>query len=280
MRAAGAAVVALLLVLAGCEPARAPAVPPDHRSAGRIVTLAPHLAELVYAAGAGSQLVGVVAFSDYPPPVAALPRIGDAFRVDYEALLGLHPDVVLGWNSGNPPEVIERLRALGLRVEMFEPVTLDDIGAQIRAIGALAGTDPAAARAAAAYAGRLAGLAAPVRQVPLRVFVQLSERPFYTVTDRHFIGQGLRLCGGRSVFGELPGITAVVSLEAIVAAAPEVIIVSAAATRASLDEWRRWQTVPAVRDSRLYGIDADLLSRPGPRILDGIEQLCGVLNPR
>lgn len=270
---------ALLLLLVAAGPASSAAGAP----ARRIVTLAPHLAELVYAAGAGDHLVGVVEFSDFPPAVATLPKVGDAFRVDYEAVLALRPDLVLAWSSGNPPEVLARLRALGFRVHAVEAVQLEDIGKHISAIGALTGTAAVADRAAGEFARRLAQLRAlPDPRVHPRVFVQLTESPYFTVTDRHFIGQGLRICGARNVFGELPGLTAVVSLESIIEAAPQVIIVSdmGPATRRMLDDWRRWQALPAVRGGRLHGIDADLLSRPAGRILDGIEALCAVLRSR
>lgn len=268
--------IALLLLLAVAGAAASAAEAP----AKRIVTLAPHLAELVHAAGAGDHLVGVVEFSDFPPPVSALPKVGDAFRVDYEAVLALEPDLVLAWSSGNPPEVLARLRALGFRVHTFEAAHLEDIGTHLAAIGALAGTPAVADRAAAGFARRLAQLRAlPVSAVRPRVFVQLTESPYFTVTDRHFIGQGLQICGATNVFGDLPGLTAVVSLESIIEAAPQVIIVSdmGPATQRMLDEWQRWKALPAVRGGRLYSIDADLLSRPAGRILDGVEALCTVL---
>lgn len=271
----------LAAMLAGCGPAPSapPAAVPDV-PARRIVTLAPHLAELVHEAGAGDRLVGVVEFSDFPPPVRALPRIGDAFRVDYEAVLALRPDLVLAWTSGNPPETVERLRALGLRVEALEPVALGDIAAHIERIGALTSTTDAASGAAVGFRSRLAGLSGAGHLRPVTVFVQLAERPWFTVTDRHFLGQGLRLCGGENVFGSLPGITAVVSLEAIIAASPQVIVASDMGGEGSdpLAAWSRWPELPAVKNGQLYLVDADLLSRPGVRILDGIEALCADLD--
>lgn len=270
--------VVLLALTAGCKgPAPVVATGAGTPPVQRIVTLAPHLAELVFSAGAGDRLVGVVEFSDFPPAVLALPRVGDAFRVDYEAVVALHPDLVIAWTSGNPPEIAQRLRALGLRVLSLDPVTLDDIGLHIAEIGALAGTSAVAGEAASRYAQRLAALrAAAPAGGGLRVFVQLSARPYFTVTDRHFIGQGLRLCGGRNVFGDLPGLTAVVSLESIIEAAPQAIVASvmAGAAPSPLASWQAWKTLPAVRDGRLYSLDADLLSRPGVRILDAIERLC------
>ena len=268
--------------IAACHPAPPPALPPSApAAASRIVTLSPHLAELAYSAGAGDRLVGVVEFSDFPPPVAKLPRVGDAFRVDYEAVAALKPDLILAWTSGNPPETVQRLRDLGFRVVSLEPAGLADIGAEVAEIGALAGTAPAANVAAAQFESRLAALRAGAQgAAPLTVFVQLSERPYFTVTDQHFLGQGLRLCGGRNVFGTLPGLTAIVALESILEAAPAVIIASdmGATGDSPLAGWARWKNLPAVKRGNLYALNADLLSRPSMRILDGVAGLCAILD--
>lgn len=246
----------------------------------RIVTLAPHLAELVYAAGAGERLVGVSSYSDYPPPVRELPAIGDAFRVDYEAIAALAPDLVLSWESGNPAPLVDRLRSLGYRVVAFEAERLAAVADQIELIGELAGTEEAAAAAAAAYRERLASLAASYGGQPtLPVFYQLSVRPLLTVSRRHLIGQVLEVCGGESLFARLEEAVPVVALEAVVEAGPSVILASAPlpGRQPELAFWRDWQGVPAVRDDRIYVIDADLLSRPGPRMLDGAVQVCEYL---
>ncbi|MFO1354530.1 MAG: cobalamin-binding protein [Gammaproteobacteria bacterium] len=269
---------ACALVLGACSPAAPPQpAPGDAPPARRIITLSPHLAELVFAAGAGDRLVGVVEFSDYPPAARQLPRVGDAFRVDYEAVTALKPDLLLAWTSGNAPETLARLRQLGLRVVALEPADLADIAGQLVTIGALAGTRALAEAAAAGFRARLAALAGhAARGPPLSVFLQLSEQPYYTVTDRHFAGQGLRLCGGDNVFGALPGLTAIVSVESILDAAPQVIIATDmhAAGPGPLAGWRAWPALPAVRAGNLFLVDADLLARPGPRLLDGIEAIC------
>lgn len=278
----GCLYLALFVLVTACRPADRPAESPvGDDPAARIVTLAPHLAELAYSAGAGEKLVGAVEFSDFPPPVRSLPRVGNAFRADYETIAALKPDLVLAWGSGNPPETLQRLRALGLRVVVLEPGELADIATHIAEIGALAGTPAAANRAADDYRERLAALQAGAAGLaPVGVFVQLSERPYVTVTDRNFIGQSLQLCGGRNVFGNLSGLTATVSLEAIVEAAPDVIIASDMGGEGAspLAGWSKWRDLPAVRRGNLFTVDADLLSRPSARILDGAAQLCALLN--
>lgn len=273
---------AAVSLMAACAPA-----PPDGSEqpapAQAIVTLAPHLAELVFAAGAGDRLVGTVEFSDYPSDARRVRRIGDAFRFDYEAIVGLSPDLVLAWGSGNPRDLQPRLRALGLRVVTLEAERLEDIAAHMEQIGQLAGTRTIAATAAAQFRKRLAAQRAQFRGAPaIRVFLQLSARPYFTVTDRHFLGQGLIVCGGENIFGQLDGLTANVSAESILEAAPEVIIASGVVGHRAADQqiagWRQWPSLPATRAGNLFVLDADLLSRPGPRILDGIAELCRVLD--
>lgn len=276
-------VLACLAIPSGAAAAPATSVRDNVAPAAkRIVTLAPHLAELVYAAGAGDRLVGTVAFSDEPPAARGLPRIGDAFRVDYEQLLALRPDLVLAWESGNPAPVLDRLRGLGLRVVGYEPVMLDDIGSQIASIGQLAGTSGPAGQAAREWSAGLAALRTRYRGArPVAVFYQISPQPLVTVTDAHFIGQALALCGARNVFGGLPGLTAVVGREAVVTARPELIFVSGLATPGAGpggDEWRRWSTVPAVAANRIVTVDPTVMSIPGPRLLAGISSLCTALD--
>lgn len=248
----------------------------------RMVTLAPHLTELVFAAGAGAQLVGVVEFSDFPVEARALPRVGDAFRVDFEAIAALSPDLVLAWRSGNPPEVLQQLRTLGYRVVALEPADLAGIGEQLRLIGELAGTLATADSAADHYQSGLAALRekASAREV-ITVFYQVAAQPLLTVTDEHVIGQVLALCGGRNVFGSLNGLAPIIAEEAVLDLAPQVIIATGFGSDADpeleLARWRGWPQLPATRLGNLFVIDADLLSRPGPRLLDGARAVCAAL---
>lgn len=284
MRAASLLLLALpVLLAAGCaEPA--PPAPPS--TPARIVTLAPHLAELVHAAGAGDRLVGVVEFSDYPAAVLALPRVGDAFRVDLEALAALRPDLVLYWPSGNARELPGRLAGLGYRAIGLEPAGLDSIAAQIRSIGELAGTAAVAGEAASLLAVELARLrAAHAQAAPVRVFYQVAARPLLTINERHIISDAIASCGGINVFANLPELTPAVSVEAVLARQPEVIVTTwypapgevPPAPAVVLADWLRWPSLPAVAAGNLVAINADLMSRPTPRMLDGVAELCAAL---
>jgi iron complex transport system substrate-binding protein len=250
-------------------------------SPARIVTLAPNLAELAWAAGAGDALVGTVEWSDWPPAVQSLPRVGDAFRLDFEALAELAPDLVLAWGGGNPPHMIDRLRQAGYRVEVLAPRHLEDIPAHIEEIGRLAGTDAAAAAAASRLRTELDELRAAQRgKPPLRVFYQVSWRPLYTVGGDQFISQAIELCQGENVFAGLAELAPVVSLEAVLARDPQVILTAAgpADARDSLRGWHEWPRLAAVRADNLFLVPGDLIARAGPRLVRGARELCVVMD--
>jgi iron complex transport system substrate-binding protein len=274
-----ASFAAIALLLAGCEQAEQQQPPLGSQTASRIVSLSPHITELVFAAGAGEHLVGVVEYSDYPPAAAAVPRVGDAFRVDYEVISLLQPDLILAWESGNPVEIAERLRELGYRVVATEPQGLQSVADQLQLIGELAGTSEVADQAAGLLRKRIAELAdnSAEREV-LSVFWQISADPYFTVTDKHIINEVIELCGGRNIFAQVAGIAPTVTLEAVLAERPDVIIASVAPADETWKEgWQRWSQLPAVQQKHLYGVDADLISRAGPRIIEGATQVCAAL---
>ncbi len=245
--------------------------------AHRIVSLAPHITELVYAAGAGDRLVGNVEFGQYPPPARALPKVGGYERFDLEAILALKPDLVLGWESGNPQAMIARMRALGLTVHLSQSDRIEDIAGELERVGRLAGTEAAAAAAAAAFRERQARLAARYgRQPTVDVFYQVWKQPLMTVNGKQIISDAIRLCGGRNVFAQLPVLAPTVSVEGVIAANPEAIVASGMddARPEWLDDWKRWGTMRAVAAGNLYFVPPDLIQRHTPRILDGAELLC------
>jgi iron complex transport system substrate-binding protein len=249
--------------------------------ARRIVSLAPHITELLFAAGAGAQVVGAVEYSDYPPEAKALPRVGSSSRLDFEALLALQPDLAVGWPSGNSPEALQRLKRLGLPVFASEPGALPELATTIERLGALAGTPAAAARAAAQYRDRLAALRTRYAGRPqVSVFYAIWDRPLQTVNDAHLISDVIRLCGGRNVFGGLRALAPTVNEEDVVRADPEAIVASGSGEERPewLDDWKRWPRLTAVARGNLYVVPPQLIQRPTPRVLDGAERLCEALD--
>ena len=273
--------VALLIAtlgLAACD--RSPDAPlqaeADASVARRVVTLAPHLAELTFAAGAGEQLVGISAYTDYPAEVSKLPLVGDAFTVDLEQLRLLDPDLVLAWGSGMPAHTIEGIENAGFRVVTLSTRSLDEVAAAVEEIGRLTGNEAVAAREAARFRDRVAALESQYGAAsPVRVFFQVSARPLYTINGNHFISELIETCGGRNVFADLSELAPAIDVEAVLARDPEALIV--ASRRAELDDWRRFETLAATRAGNLLTVDAEHLARASTRLDDAGERLCRVI---
>jgi iron complex transport system substrate-binding protein len=249
--------------------------------ARRIVTLAPHATEILYAAGAGDRLVGTVDYSDYPPPAKALPRVGSYERLDLEAIAALKPDLVIAWETGNPAGQVDKLRALGLTVYSSQPNRMEDIAAQIERFGQLAGSEALASAAAAQFRQRLETLRrANSRKPSVRVFYQIWNNPLMTVGGPQIISDAIQLCGGENVFGTLPRMAPTVSVEAVLAANPEAIVATGMgdARPEWLNDWNKWTRMTAVKRGNLFHINPDIMQRHTPRILDGADKLCADLD--
>lgn len=250
------------------------------RPAQRIVSLAPSVTELLYAAGAGDRIVGAVEYSDYPEAANRLARVGSYAAFDLERIVALRPDLVVGWRSGNPAHQLESLRALGLTLYVTEPRHIDDVPTHIERLGTLSGTAGAARAAAADFRARYAALRRRHAGRPeVSVFYQIWDRPLMTVNGAHIISDVMRLCGARNVFATLAPLAATVDIEAVINADPEVIVVSgmAAPRPDHAGDWRRWPTLRAVKRNNLFFIHPDILQRHTPRLAQGAEQLCAAL---
>jgi len=245
----------------------------------RIVSLAPSLTEIAYAAGAGPALVGTVEYSDHPAEARALPRVGDGWSVDVERVMALRPDVVLAWSSGTPQATIERLEAVGLHVVSVPTFRLADVPAALRLLGALAGTRSVAEAAAQRFDAevrRLRGRYAGARV--LTVFVQIDDQPLYTVGGRHVISEIVELCGGGNVFADLAAVAPQVDVEAVLARNPQVILSTDDTVADPAGAWRRWPQLAAVRAGTIYSLPADLVARATPRLVDGVARTCAALD--
>jgi iron complex transport system substrate-binding protein len=251
------------------------------RPAQRVVTLAPHATELVFAAGGGARMVAASDYSDYPPAARALPRIGGSQQIDTERLIALRPDLLVVWLHGNAEQQLAPLRRLGVALYQSEPKSLSDIPDEIERLGRLMGTERSAQPAAAVLRGRLAQLAASYRgRPPVTVFYQVSERPLYTLNGRQIVSDAIRLCGGVNVFADLPVLAPAITVEAVLQADPEVIVAGArgAGEAGGLAMWKRYPGLLAARRGNLFTIESDLIGRAGPRMIDGAERLCKLLD--
>ncbi len=252
--------------------------------AARIISIAPHLTEIAFAAGAGARLIAVSEYSDYPPAAIRLPRVGDGARVDIERILTLKPDLVLAWKSGNQAGDIERLERLGIPVWVSEASRLSDIPRLLRDVAIVTGESAAGERAAGDFERELHRLrerhgTQTVMQKPLRVFYEIWHRPLLTVNGAHMISDAITLCGGKNVFAAAPLLTPAVSLESVLAARPQIVLGGGSA-KGETDFRAQWARMPlaALRTIPVRYIAPDSIQRQSPRILGGIRAMCAHLD--
>lgn len=245
--------------------------------ARRIVSLAPHVTEMLFAAGGGDRIVGTVKFSDYPPAARDIPRVGDNRQVDIERLLSLKPDLLVVWRHNASSRQMEQLRKLGIPLYYSEPHKLEDIPEAILKLGQLMGTTQQAQHTASQLRVQLDSLAARYRnRPPVRVFYQVWARPLYTLNERHIISDAIRVCGGENIFAKLTLVAPSLSPEAVLQENPEVIVSGDRSdqTTSGVEVWKQYPSMLAVRRGNLFALDADLVNRSGPRIIAGAAQLC------
>lgn len=278
-----------ILALLAAAPARAAISVTDdtgaavtlQRPAQRIVSLAPHVTELLFAAGGGARIVGTVAYSDYPPAARDIARVGDNRSLDLERIAALKPDLVVVWRHGNAQKQLDRLRALGIPMFFSEPHRMSDIPRSIEALGTLLDTRASAHDAAQQFRQRVDALRNRyASRPPVPVFYQVWEQPLMTLNGQHVFSDMLALCGGRNVFAGEPLLVPTVSVEAVIAANPEVLLTaSLGATQGNrpidtLEGWKRWPQLLAVQRGNLFTINGDLINRFGPRLVEAATLLC------
>ncbi|MGM8849425.1 cobalamin-binding protein [Salinicola halophyticus] len=243
--------------------------------AERIIALAPHLVELSYAVGAGGQLVGAIDGSDYPPAARQLDRVGSYRGIPLELIVAKQPDLVLVWGSGTPASLIEQLERLEIPVYRSEPRKLEQIAGDLRGIGRLTGHSDAGEQAASDFEQALEGTSQQLSPAP-RVFYQLGQSPLTTLAGGQIVTQVIRHCGGVPLFDDAPVLVPQIGWESLVEAQPEVILAAG-----NDDRWQAFWTshdeLPAVRDGALYTLDPDAISRPAPRMIQAVRQVCRAL---
>jgi iron complex transport system substrate-binding protein len=249
--------------------------------AKRIISMAPHATELLFAAGGGARVVGVMNYSDYPEAAKAIPLVGSNSQIDMERVLSLKPDLIVVWHTGNTARQIAQLEALGIPIFHSEPRRLAQVAGNIERLGQLLGTQATAQAASSALRKKLAGLEARYgKRSPVTVFYQIWDQPLYTLNDAQIASDAIRICGGRNVFGALKVVAPEVSIEAVLAADPEAILAGKRYDPANpgLKVWAPYPGMTAVRRGNLITVDGELLTRPGPRTVDGAAALCEALD--
>lgn len=247
------------------------------KPAQRVISLAPHVTELLFAAGGGDRIVGVVSYSDFPEAAKRIANIGDNRQLDLERVIALKPDLLVVWRHGSSERQLEQLRRLGIPMFHSEPHKLDDIADSLVRLGQLLGTQRAAQQAAAGLRQQLGALAIQYAgRAPVRMFYQVWDKPLYTLNGAHIVSGAMRLCGGANIFAEMKVTAPVVSTEAVLQENPEAIFGSSERSDADggVNMWKAFPGVMAVRRDNLFKLDGNLLNRAGPRMIAGTVALC------
>ena len=245
--------------------------------AKRILSLAPHVTELLYAAGAGDTIVGTVEYSDFPEAAKKIPRIGSHNALDLERIVALKPDLIVIWLHGNAHKQLERLLELGIPAYYNEPTKLDHIPRSIETMGTLTGNSTHARAAAAAFRAKVEALRARyANRAPVSLFYQVWSKPLTTLNGQHLVADVIHLCGGKSLFADLKQKAPAVAMEAVIEADPETIV-STSILKNGLELWAKWPRMRAVKNGHLYELDGNTINRHGPRITEGAEKLCEIL---
>ena len=275
----------LIPVLCAVQAHAAITVPDDdgkpvtlQKPAQRVVALAPHVTELLFAAGGAEKIVGAVTYSDYPEAAKQIPRVGDNRQVDMERLLAMKPDLLVIWRHGSSERQIEQLRQLGIPMYHSEPKKLDQIADNLEKLGKLMGTESTANAAAKELRQKLGALRAQFSaRPPVRTFYQVWDKPLYTLNGEHIVSDALKACGGQNIFADQKVTAPVVSVEAVLEADPEAIFGTAEKDYGGVNLWRPYKMLKATRQDNLFTIQGDLLNRAGPRMVAGTAVLCETL---
>ncbi len=274
----------LLLILPLCSASSAYTVVDDlgntlvfKKPARRIISLSPHITEMLFSAGAGKYIVGAVNYSDYPPAAKKITRVGSYNQINIESIITLKPDLIVAWESGNPHHIIEKLKKLGFAVFVNEPRHLMDIPSVVKRLSVLTDTHAHADKAIKTYLAKLDALKTKYSyKKPVTLFYQYWNTPLMTVNGQHILSDVMRLCGAKNIFSNLKVLAPAVSVEAVVASNVDVIIVGGLQEQHKqwLNNWRKWRDLPAVKNHHLYNVNPDLLQRHTMRLIDGAKELC------
>lgn len=248
-------------------------------AAQRVVSLAPSVTETMYAIGAQDRLVGVTTFCNYPPEAQSKEKVGDFFLPNLERMVALHPDVVVLVATGQS-QTLSKLEGLGLRTLVLNPESSEQALESFRLLGKVVGLENNADLLCEEVQTRLGAVRDKSWGQPVHplVYLEIDSAPLITCGGKSFVGELIRIAGGRNLFEDLPQPYGVVNAEKIVAGAPEVILIAHPnAAAKDVKERLGWSAIPAVRESRVYdNLDPDILTRPGPRMGQAAEALYSV----
>ena len=250
----------------------------------RIVSLAPNITEILFSLGLDEEVVGISIHCNYPEKVKSRPRVGSYISIDLEKIVSLKPDLIIATGAGNTKEMVDRLERLGFPTFVIFPKRFDDVIQSIRHVGQLVSKEKEALSMTESMSKRKGKILELTRGLSRqKVFLQIGESPIVTVGKGSFADDLIRLAGGENVAGNDREMYPRLGMEEILKRSPEVILISSMKPggdyERALREWERWKTIPAVKQGRIHLIDSDLIDRPSPRIIDGLEEMARWIHP-
>lgn len=255
---------------------------PDHPK--RVVSLAPSTTEIVCAIGKKDILVGVTRFSDYPPDVQPLPKVGSYIRLDLEKIVRLSPDLCIAVKDGNPKETVDRIESMGIPVFAVNPHNLESVVDAVTGIGRVLNENERAAVLVNDLKARIDHVKhyTDTLKTKPKVFFQIGVSPIVSVGKDTFLHELVERAGGINLASESVGYPRF-SMENVLTMNPEVIIITSMARGEVFsrvkNEWESWPDLSAVKQNRVYIVDSDVLDRPAPRLVQGLEILTKLLHP-
>jgi iron complex transport system substrate-binding protein len=244
--------------------------------AKRIVSLAPHLTELLFSLNVGARVVGTVRFSDFPEAAKSIPVLGDAFAISLESIVSSEPELVVAWHTGGANNIIERLRTLGIPVYVNEALDIKSITRSIRALAVLVGRKEYGETLALKFGDEISRLQDVYAGTNRKVFFQISDQSLFTINDSHLIGQAMSVCGVQNIFGDSLIPVPIVSKESVLAADPEIIVISQPIDSERSPWIEKWAEIEGYAN-RIRLIDPALISRPSLRMSKGVKELCDLV---
>ena len=269
----------LLLGLIGLNASQtvAKSVSDDSLQKQRIIALAPHIVESLYAIGAGEQIIGTTAHADYPKAAENILRVGNYARLQIEKIIQLKPDVIIAWKTGNPMDDLARLEKYQLKVVYSHPQILEDVANELIMLGKITGRVAVANSVAKKYLLNLQKIKQKyATQNKVRVFYELWSRPLRTVANKAWPQQQIELCGASNPFADAQDDYPSVGLEQVLVTLPQVVIQPGQHSADSPDglNWPQWQHIPAVKNNFIFHPNADKAHRMTIRMLDEVVVLC------
>jgi iron complex transport system substrate-binding protein len=249
----------------------------------RVVSLAPSITEILYAIGLNDEIVGVTEFCDYPPAAKQKPKVGYA-QPNIEAIVTLEPDLVLATRAFLRADLLAKLEQLKVPTFVVDPESFEEIPSRIQTVGRILNRSSSADEVAMAMRQRIAVIRSKMEAVAwVRVLYVLNSKPLITVGPGSYIDQVIKVAGGSNIASQTTVPYPHLNMEAVLSEDPEIIIFPIGKAEGipliEQQQWLRWTSLSAVKQGRLHQISADVLNRPGPRIVEGLEALARIIHP-